>query len=134
MLAALTHVREDPELWDQARWFNPAPSGDVACYGTRALLLSGIKLRRMGWRVMVVGDSVPPEIQEKVSVEAFPFAGMLSVFATAREMLGLTQAQADDLFSSYNTLEDLERKVAEVLASGADDFVQRATEEEVIPY
>jgi hypothetical protein len=135
MLATLDHIQKNPELWWQMFWYAPDPSGDRACYGARALLIAGVKLRRMGWRTLIVADSVPEDVREKVvaSLGRWPFEGMLPIATTARILLGLTDAQAVNLFDAANTLEDLERKVAEVLASGADRFVQREAKE-VIPF
>lgn len=138
MLSALDHIKTHPEEWRQEVWYVPADGGDPvqACYGVRALLLSGVRLRKSALRVLVLADSLPEQIRERCVQDSHP--GLAPLYAApavcAREILGLATQQAAKLFDADQGLEDLEAEVAQILASGVDEFTERQTETESIPF
>jgi hypothetical protein len=96
----LQHIKEHREEWDQKQW----RCGAAACFAGHAAILAGAE-----WE----GDSdfgiyvLPPNAK---SEGEFLFVG-----AYAQAVLGLSNAEADDLFWQDNTLADLEAKVAALI-------------------
>lgn len=84
----LTHIRDHPEEWDQAEWI----CGSAACFAGRSVLLSGARQAgSWGWCV-------------------FPGENVASVRTVARDLLGITNNEAYNLFHCDN-FNDLERMV-----------------------
>jgi len=138
MLSTLAHIKDHPEEWGQDGWYAPA-SGDKpaqACYGVRALLLSGVQLQRRIRRTLVLADTLPEAIRESVAAATIP--ALLPRYAApkvcAQLLLGVTEEQADNLFDADRTVEELEAAVAEILASGVDEFAAAQDESETIPF
>jgi hypothetical protein len=87
----LAHIRANPHEWDQGTWLHETRCGTVACFAGWACLLAGDEAH--------FGDTVMTE------------DGVLDVDVRAADLLDLTCDDANDLFSEYNTLVDLERYV-----------------------
>lgn len=139
MLSTLAHIKDNPEEWFQPGWYVPARSNSPAkaCYATRALLQSGVRVQARLRYTLVLSETLPGDIWERVAARVPAF--LLPLYAPpavcAQEILGVTEEQAEKLFDGERTVEELEALVAEILASGVDDFAeQNAPETEPIPF
>jgi hypothetical protein len=99
--AVLRHLKDNPNDFDPIRWHK-----DFAGWTLR-MMVPGITVReeRGGIEVMYYADGTRVWISD--------------IGPTAQKMLGLTEAQSSRLFSAMNTLDDIERLVAEYAAEVA---------------
>ncbi len=110
----LHHCETDRTHWRQSSWISTGECGTAYCYATRAALLAGYT---------VDGDGDVPRYElpddfDAVLIGDWPAArGFIHVAVVARWVLGLNQVQANELFASDNTIEDLQRIVAELCAA-----------------
>ena len=107
----LAYIEAHPEEWDQANWY----CGTSACFAGRACLLNGHQL--LPWS---------HNVQDYTSkFKTFKFYGTPlernHIASVARDILGLTESQALDLFMGGNTLDALRRIVNELCSLG-DNF------------
>lgn len=112
LTATMQHIETHPEEWNQHRW----RCGTAACYAGRAVLLDGGT-----WDTDA--DSADPYLVARDTdpvVETWPSLNgsghrVIHVNDRARHILGLTNEQANNLFYSANTLDDLRAQVAAII-------------------
>ena len=102
--STLNHIRDFPELHDQAWFFTQTEAGLCACYAGRACLLAGLQ--------PVMEDSYWGRL---TSARVWMADGTQSARLTARDLLGLDTERANNLFMPYNTYQLLELKVKDIL-------------------
>lgn len=89
--AVMDHIDRHPEEWRQKSWF----CGTAACFAGHAVLMDG-------WEVVHVFGDIEKD-------------GKLDMVGrVAQRLLGLTVEQADRLFMSINTLDDLHLMVKQL--------------------
>lgn len=108
----LAHIEAHPGDWEQANW--RCSSG--MCFAGLAVDLDGgvwVSGPESYGRDMVVADAGDLLDHVHYDVHASP---TVTAETRARRILGLTQDQADTLFSPINDLDDLRTAVAELCA------------------
>lgn len=105
--AGITHIRDHPELHNQRHFFEQTDLGIAACYAGRLCLLAG--LQPMFW-----GD---------VGATIVLSSGFLeSAWNAARDVAGLDDAWASNLFTPLNTRQMLDLKVKDLLNGAPINF------------
>ena len=99
LLKTLAYIETHPEEWDQTVWF----CGSAACFAGHAVLLDGGKVSNDRW-LLPREDDPPADRWDARDGEVY-------VELRARRILGLTEEQAERLFASYNTLDELRAQV-----------------------
>lgn len=111
----LAQIEAHPDEFDPDRFRTPR---GAMCFGARACVLDG--------GVWVVDDTASPHAHllrarpedPEESVQQMGYDRVISVYARARRILGLTEHQAAELFAGGNTVADLRRIVAEICQAG----------------
>lgn len=106
----LQQIDAEPERWNQGWWSGPSSCGTAYCFGGWAVALSGGVWTGDGYT-----DTLVPERGDS----AYPMADYTYVEERATRLLGLTQREADRLFDSMNSREDLQEIVDELRARTA---------------
>lgn len=96
----MVHIRSNPELHNQASFFERGELGMTACFAGRALLLAGYQ------PVMATDNS---------AAVYMPDGTIELAWIAAQKLLGLTYEQASNLFTPANTSHMLELMVKDVL-------------------
>lgn len=111
----LAYVNKHPRTLDQGHWSHRRLiRPNKACFGSRALLLSGARFEYIdGYAVAVRLGSLPPEIASDRG------DGFANVFGAARRLLGLTTSEAHMLFVDSRTLREVNRSVGFLLQAHA---------------
>lgn len=116
----LAHIETHPELWDQTRWRTETENcGTAYCFAGWAATLDGGQ-----WYSddpgSACGDDLLAVDEDGEYVMALKDGTLVTdIQARAERILGLTESQAEMLFYSLNTLDDLRGIVAE-LCEGSD--------------
>lgn len=121
----MVHIEEHPEDHNQKYWGNKAPCGTKFCFAGNAAVLNGAKPL---WDDIAESISVRDPEGHWKTVLSFPMRAVYwedeysqeradSPFRYGRDILGLTEDEADELFNGYNTVEVLRRMV--------DTFISR---------
>jgi hypothetical protein len=97
LLQTLEMVKANPQHWDQTHWH----CGTSHCFAGFVHLLQ---------------KELPVDTSDDLMIKIF-YTSEGRFRNTAKDWLGLTEEEADNLFYSFNTIEDLERIVAEIIAS-----------------
>ena len=119
----LKHIEDHPEAWSQADWrteYDEALAVDPESGREILAVDCGTAFCFAGWACQMEGGkwadttSLIPIDED----DPFDILGDDTVFASTRaqRLLGLTSEQAEDLFRSENTLDDIREMVAEIKA------------------
>lgn len=99
----LDTIKANPQHWDQSKWH----CGTSHCFAGFAELIA---------------KNIPIETDESILIrdERFydPKFNDWSTSEHATELLGISDNDAEELFASYRTLEDLEKMVASLIKYG----------------
>jgi hypothetical protein len=112
----LAQIEARPDEFDPDRFRTPR---GAMCFGARACVIDG--------GVWVVDDTASPHAHLLLarpgdpdeSVQQMGYERVISVYARARRILGLTEHQAADLFAGGNSVADLRRIVAGICQGAA---------------
>jgi hypothetical protein len=104
----LEHIENHPQEWNQGTWH----CGTIACFAGHAVIIDGGQFAD-DWRAPFVAER--PDDPGDAFREFGCGAGQIHIADRARHVLGLTQAEADDLFAAANTLDDLREQVARLI-------------------
>lgn len=94
----ISHIRDFPELHSQSFYYERNEFGLAACFAGRALILAGYT------PIATMGTALRP--YDKAVVGVWP---------EAREVLGINERWASNLFSPRNNRRMLELKVKDIL-------------------
>lgn len=116
----LGYIEDHPREWDQRMWAARGDCGTTYCFAGTALHLSGAEFvfdadssdPDCAWDVLAA--SLTEDVRGRVHANAKGWVG--AIFA-AKELLGLSDTQADGVFFGIPNLNDLRQAVAELLAS-----------------
>lgn len=90
------HIVDNPEQHDQALWAVKANScGTVACAAGHALIFSGLDIM---WEVTPAKASSIGEEIRRMRFARMPDGRREAISVAAREVMGLTRAEAEKLF------------------------------------
>jgi hypothetical protein len=127
----LQWVQEHPEHWNQRRWAVESRCGTAFCFAGAALFLTEAQFTfgdavntgtGASYADFVLMSSLPPDVQEgcdSVGSSAAEEDDRVWISEAARELLGLSYEQANDLFDAYNSLGDLEDIVGKLVDSAS---------------
>jgi hypothetical protein len=101
----IDYIEAHPEEWDQTEWIAPTDCGTAYCVAGHAIARSDrfTFIRRRSDGASYVRDNQT--------------GANLPIFDVAQRLLGLTWYQADRLFDSANSLDDL-KHIAKGIANG----------------
>jgi hypothetical protein len=111
--AVLARIKADPTIWDQRVWI----CGTAACFAGHAVLMEG-------WKPCTFSGDRYEEPDEEYSAvcrelrQGEEYVETYDVHAKARDVLGLSNHEANILFQMDNTMEDL----AEIVDALEDGF------------
>jgi len=106
----LAYIEAHPEEWNQTNW----RCGSTACFAGHAAMLDGGQ-----WEDEFSDDLLARDDDPEASVwKSQGGPPVISVERRARRILGLTGADAGDLFFGYNDLDDL-RAWVDAITGGA---------------
>ncbi len=95
----LNKIKENLSCWKQEMWATKEPCGTSHCFAGHVVHLS-------------FPDAQPIFMVNSSITSQYTLNGQVCTYKnTARELLGLTPREADDLFDANNTLEDLEELI-----------------------
>lgn len=103
LLKTLEHIENHPEEWLQEEW----RCGTTACYAGHAGLIDGGEWAPWNGTVAMLARDDDP--QDRVTV--LDGTAIIHIEHRAQHALGLTERQADRLFSGSNALNDLRAEV-----------------------
>lgn len=119
LIATYDHIRRHPEEWIQTTW----KCGTTYCYaGTVAAWFYGVRVNEGTDTASLDTDAVLIDLSMYEIPEEFDSWGeeehqrgeKVHVFDFAGSILGLTRAEAADLFHANNTLDDIKRFIEEI--------------------
>jgi hypothetical protein len=102
----LAHIEAHPGEWDQKYY----RCGTGTCFAGHAALLAGGQ-----WAFE--SDHDEHMVADDADDPMYVFDGEIHVSNRAERVLGLASPQADELFESYNSLDDLRRIIARLCES-----------------
>lgn len=97
----MEHIESHPQEWEQRHWI----CGSTACFAGHAVLIDGGESAFHHAYVIARTDDPAWHVH----------GGQISILRRAQHILGLTLAQAIDLFEGSNTMDDLRIKVDELI-------------------
>jgi hypothetical protein len=104
--------------WNQQKWVDINTCGTAFCYAGWALHLTG-------WQAVRLKDEGTPDHLSEVMVKDGRILRWMEIGAAARDLLGLTNEEADALFAEENTIEDL-KELVDSIVSGTFEWPEGA--------
>lgn len=124
--AVMQYISDNPEEWDQENWW----CGSVACFaGHVAMRGKCVPLDERPIDGYVPPRMIPRlgnhrEINWDMGVYSSENGKMTTVREYARDRLGLDDREAELLFASYNTLDNLQHIVKGLVNGDAYEFIK----------
>lgn len=113
--AAMDYLRAHPEQHDQRYWGRQTPCGTTMCLAGTVAHLAGHEFywENYGNDIKKAGLCFRPA-EDELSYTVIGGSSVAFIASLAQRELGITEAQANELFYKAETLEDLEHAVKDI--------------------